>query len=115
MVDHKCKQLEWDILSLQVRLGGLGFTNPTQNANAELQASVNVTAPLAERTMSQQHEPPDEAEVTLLQQKGKKEKEEKLLKRSDEWRNSLPREAPDQISNIKDIDVDVELARSNVK
>lgn len=40
--------------------------------------------------MSQLHEPPDEAEVTSLQQKAKKEKEERLLKRSDEWRNSLP-------------------------
>ena len=73
IVDHKCTQLERDILSLPVRLGGLGFTNP-----------------LAERIMSQLHEPPDEAEVTLLQQKAKKEEEERLLKRSDEWRNSLP-------------------------
>jgi len=40
--------------------------------------------------MSQLHEPPDEAEITLLQQKAKKEKEERLLKRSDKWRNSLP-------------------------
>ena len=83
MVDHKCTQLERDILSLPVRLGGLGFTNPTQSANAEFQASVNVTAPLTERIMSQLHEPPDEAEVILLQQKAKKEKEERLLKRSD--------------------------------
>ena len=90
MVDHKCTQLERDILSLPVRLGGLGFTNPTQSANAELQASVNVTAPFAERIMSQLHEPPDEAEVTSLQQKAKNGKEERLLKRSDEWRNSLP-------------------------
>ena len=90
MVDHKCTQLERDILSLPVRLGGLGFTNPTQSANAEFQASVNVTAPLAEQIMSQLHEPPDEAEVTLLQQMAKKEKEERLLKRLDEWRNSLP-------------------------
>ena len=90
MVDHKCTELEWDILSLAVRPGGLGLTNPTQGANAEFHASVNVTAPLAELIMSQLHEPPDEAEITLLQQKAKKEKEERLLKRSDEWRNSLP-------------------------
>ena len=30
--------------------------------------------------MSQVHEPPDEAEVTLFQQKAKKEKEEKITK-----------------------------------
>ena len=53
-------------------------------ANAEFQASVNVTAPFAERIMSQLHEPPDEAEITLLQQKAKKEKEERLLRRSDQ-------------------------------
>ena len=90
MVDHKYTELEQDILSLPVHLGGLGFTNPTQSANAEFQASVNVTAPLAERIMSQIHEPPDETKITLLQQKPKKEKEERLLKLSDERRNSLP-------------------------
>ena len=77
MVDSKSTELERDILSLPVRLGGLGFTNLTQSANAEFQASVNVTAPLAERIVSQLHEPPDEAEITLLQQKAKKEKEER--------------------------------------
>ena len=45
MVDHKCTELERDILSLPVRLGGLGFTS--QSANAEFQASVKVNAPLA--------------------------------------------------------------------
>ena len=90
MVDHKCTQLERDILSLPVRLGGLGCTNPTQSANAEFQASVNVTAPLTEQIMSQLHETPHEAEVTVLQQKAKKEKQERLLKRSDEWKNYLP-------------------------
>ena len=77
MADHKCTELERDILSLPVCLGDLRFTNPTQSANAEFQASVNVTAPLAERIMSQLHEPPDEDEITLLQQKAKKEKEER--------------------------------------
>ena len=57
-----------------MRLCGLGFSNPTQSANAEFQASVNVTAPLAEQIMSQLHEPHDEAEITLLQQKEKKER-----------------------------------------
>ena len=49
MVDHKCTELERDILSLPVLLRGRGFVNPTQSANAVFQASVNVTAPLAER------------------------------------------------------------------
>jgi len=40
--------------------------------------------------MSQLHEPPDKAEITLLQQTAKKEKEERLFKLSDEWSNSLP-------------------------
>jgi len=97
MVDHKCTQLEQDILSLPVRLGGLEFTN------AEFHwASVNVTAPLAERIISQLHDPPDQAEVTLLQQKAKKEKEERLLKRSDEWRNSLPERTKRAVSLDRD-------------
>ena len=78
MVDHRCTELEWDILSLPVRLAGLVFTS--QSANAEFQASINVSAPLAERIMSQLHEPPDEAEITLLQQKAKNEKQERLLR-----------------------------------
>ena len=49
MVHHKCTELERDILSLPVLLRGRGFVNPTQSASAEFQASVNVTAPLAER------------------------------------------------------------------
>ena len=101
MVDHKCTQIERDIPSLPVRLGGLGFTNPTQSANSEFQASVNVTAPLAERIISQLHEPPDEAKVTLLQQKANKEKEERLLKRSDEWRDSLRERTKRAISLAK--------------
>ena len=90
MGDHKCTELERDILSLPVRLRGLGFMNPTQIGNAEFQASVNVTAPLAEQIMSELREPPEEAEIRLLQQKANKEKEERLLKLWDEWRNSLP-------------------------
>ena len=90
MVDHKCTELERDILSLPEHLGGLGVTNPTHSTNPEFQASVNVTAPLAEGIMSQLHEPPDKAEITLLQQTAKKEKEERLFKLSDEWRNSPP-------------------------
>ena len=74
MVDSKSTELERDILSLPVRLGGLGFTNLTQSANAEFQASVNVTAPLAERIMSQLHEPTDEAEITLLHKRQRKKR-----------------------------------------
>ena len=77
-----------------MRLGGLRLTNRTQSANAEFQASFNVTAPLAERL----HEPPDEAEITLLQQKAKKEKEERILKPSGKWRNSLPERTKKAVS-----------------
>jgi len=52
--------------------------------------------------MSQLHDQPDQAEVTLLQQKAKKEKEERLLKRSDEWRNSLPERTKRAVSLDRD-------------
>ena len=90
MIDHNCTQLERDILSLPVRLGGLGITNPAQCSDAEFNASIKVTAPLAERIMSQTHEPPDEMDVKKLQLNVKKEREERLLKQSDELRNFLP-------------------------
>ena len=87
-----------NILSHPVHLGGLGFTNPTQSASAKFQVSVNVTAPHAERIMSQLPEPPDKAEVTLLQQKAKKEKEERSLKQLDKWRNALPKRTKRAVS-----------------
>ena len=103
MADHKCIGLEQDILSLPMRLGGLGFTKPTQSANAKFHVSVNVTAPLAERIMSQLHdEPPEEAEITLLHQKAKKEKEERLLKLSDRWRSSLPARTKRAVSLVRE-------------
>ena len=89
MVDPKCTKLERDILSLSVRRGGRGFFNPTQSANAEFQASVNVTAPLSERIMS----PSYTNHLTKLKSryyKKRQRKKERLLKRSDEGRNSLP-------------------------
>ena len=49
MVDQKWKELERDILSLPVRLSGLGSTNPTQSANAEFQAYFKISASLPPR------------------------------------------------------------------
>ena len=41
-----CSDLERELFALPARLGGLGLTNPTQSANHQHSASLNITSPL---------------------------------------------------------------------
>ena len=50
ITDRQCAQLDRDILALPVRLGGLGVTNPSSDANLEYTSSVKVTAPSLNRS-----------------------------------------------------------------
>ncbi len=53
ITEHKCSQLERDVLSLTARCGGLGFGNPQAEAARELNSSVETIAPLVDQIMSQ--------------------------------------------------------------
>ena len=64
---HYCTQGERDLLALPVRMGGMGLTNPSQEAASEYVASANISGPLAQRIKSQVHEPPDETEIHGVQ------------------------------------------------
>ena len=46
ITERNCSPTERDLLEIPVRLGGLGFLNPVENAGSEYKASVSVTAPL---------------------------------------------------------------------
>ncbi|KAK3745771.1 hypothetical protein QZH41_004926 [Actinostola sp. cb2023] len=83
ITEHNCSQTERDILALPVRMGGLGFTNPCQEAKQEYTASVNVTTPLVENIISQTNELPDESHTRSLQQTVRREKENTLKDRVD--------------------------------
>jgi len=91
ITDHNCTQAERDILALPVRMGGLGFTNPSQVAASEYTTSIKTTAPLAEQIISQTHKPPDDATIRTLQQSARKEKDESLRGLVENLKNSLPR------------------------
>ena len=58
-----CTQGERDLLALPVRMGGMGLTNPSQEAASEYVASGNISGPLSQQIKSQVQEPPDETEI----------------------------------------------------
>ena len=61
-----------------MRLGGLGFLNPVENAGSEYKALVSVTAPLVNQIVAQADEPANEADVNELRRRMRREKEKVL-------------------------------------
>jgi hypothetical protein len=49
LVDHKCSPLEREILALPVKKGGIGVTNPCNEATLEYSVSRKVTTLLVEQ------------------------------------------------------------------
>lgn len=68
LTDRQCSQLDREILSLPVRLGGLGLGNPCDDAQREYVSSVKVTTPLVAQIVSQAHQLPDPSLITSAQQ-----------------------------------------------
>ena len=73
-----------------MRLGGLGFLNPVENAGIEYKASVSVTAPLVNQIVAHAHEPANEADVNELRRRVRRENEEVLRRKWDNLKRSLP-------------------------
>ena len=90
ITERDCSPTERDLLELPVRLGGLGFLNPVENAGSEYKTSVSVTAPLVNQIVAQAHEPADEADVNELRRRMRREKEEVLRRKCDYLKRSLP-------------------------
>ena len=68
ITERKCNQLDRTILALPVRLGGLGFGNPSLEASREYASPVKVTTPLVQQIVSQSHKLPDDSLVKSAQQ-----------------------------------------------
>ena len=66
LIDRNCSETERDLLTLPVRMGGLGLINPSVSADVEYQASIRLSAPLVSKIEAQSHETPEEAEVQRL-------------------------------------------------
>ena len=83
LTEHDCTPLEREILALPVRKGGLGVTNPCQQADLEYAASTKVTAPLVEQIQLQAHELPDESRIQKLKQMVRKEKNDAINEKAE--------------------------------
>ena len=49
LIGRNCSEAERDLVALPVRVGGLGFINPSDSADAEYSASIRVSAPLVSK------------------------------------------------------------------
>ena len=90
ITERNCSPAERDLLELPVRLGGLGFLNPVENAGSEYKASVSVTTPLVNQIVAQAHKPADEADMNELRRRMRREKEEVQRRKCDNFKRSLP-------------------------
>ncbi|XP_048582339.1 uncharacterized protein LOC5520811 isoform X2 [Nematostella vectensis] len=90
LTERTCTQAERDLLALPVRFGGLGITNPADEASLEFTASTKVCGPLAEQIKQQTHELPCDDAVQEAQQEARREKNEYLKSRCAEVKSSLP-------------------------
>ena len=80
---HYCTQDELELLALPVRMGGIGLTNPSQEAASEYVASANISGPLAQQIKSQVHEPPEENEIHAVQRELRQVKNQYLKEKLD--------------------------------
>ena len=86
---HYCTQGERELLALPVRMGGMGLTNPSQEAASEYVAFVTISGPLAQRIKSQVHEPPDETEIHAAQREICQVKNRYLKEKRDQVKGSV--------------------------
>ena len=57
-----------ELLGLPERLGGLGLINPTKITSTQHKASINISAPLKDQILAQDHEyPPDCVDAHWMQ------------------------------------------------
>ena len=76
-------ELMREILALPVRKGGLGVTNPCQEAAVEYAASTKITALLVEQIQSQSHELPDDFRIQPLKQIARKERNDAITEKAE--------------------------------
>ena len=81
---------ERDLLMLPVRMGGLGITKPTEVASTEFEASAYVTGPLMERIVMQEHQPPDDAELSTRHLNARRQRSERMNVRFEQVHSCLP-------------------------
>ena len=83
ITERKCNQLDRNILTLSVRLGGLGLGNPPIAARREYSPSVKVTKPLVEQIVFQLHQLPEDSLTKLARQEVRSERLKELEHRAE--------------------------------
>ena len=91
ITERKSNQLDWTILALPVRLGGLGLGNPCLKASREYASSVKVTTPLVEQVVSQSHKLPEDSLVISAQQAVTRERSKEFEDREERIKEMTPR------------------------
>ena len=78
ITDHRVITEKRNLLALPVRMGGLGFANPSESSSLEYEASVSVTEPLVQRIIAQDHQPPDATDMQSAKSHARAKKNEVL-------------------------------------
>lgn len=89
ITEHQVTTDERGLLALPVRMGGLGIANPTESSSLEYQASVTITEPLVKRIVTQNHQPPDEADMRSAKLQAGARKNELLKETQEMVKNNL--------------------------
>ena len=92
ILERSCSEDDRNIISLPPRHGGLGFTNPCNEASLEHSSSVTVTAPLVEKIISQSHLLPDENEIKIAKNKARSDREQATKDKLRDVKANLPNE-----------------------
>ena len=90
ITNHNCSNEERNLLSLPVRFGGMGITNPKEDAASQYTSSVVSTTHLTERIVAQIHNPPDAEDVRSSISHSRKEKNDQFIAKSAAVKNYLP-------------------------
>ena len=91
ITEHKCNQLDRNILALPLRLGGLALGNPSLEARFEYVSSVKVTKSLVEQIVSQSRQLPKDSLTKLAQQEVRSEKSKEVEHRAERIKEMAPR------------------------
>ena len=76
LTDHQVTGDERALLALPVRIGGLGLgLGPVESSPLECEASITATGPLVQHIVTQEHQPPDQADMLAEKQHGGTEQE----------------------------------------
>ena len=78
ITNHNCSNEERNLLSLPVQFGGMGVTNPKEDAASQYTSSVVSTIQLTERIVAQIHNPPDAEDVRSSISHSRKEKNDQF-------------------------------------